>query len=84
MGDHTDQTEPSAYSMTASEATSLYDLRRTWGDRYVIGYTDGGPWRAARMGNALEAFTADTAEELRRAIQEDYAAWQKDARQAQS
>jgi hypothetical protein len=84
VGDHTEPAEPSAYSMTASEASSLYELRRIWGDRYVIGYTYGGPWRAARMGNALEAFTTDTPEELRCVIQADYTTWQAEARKHQS
>jgi hypothetical protein len=69
--------------MTASEATSLYDLRRIWGDRYVIGYTTGGPWRAARVGNALEVVTADDAEQLRGLIMQDYSQWQNEARRHQ-
>lgn len=81
MSDHT---EPTAYEMTPSEATSLWDLRRIWGDRYIVGYTTAGPWRAARIGNALECFTADTAEELRKLISEDYAVWEREARKAQS
>jgi hypothetical protein len=89
-----DHTEPTAYNMTASEATSLYDLRRIWGDRYRISFT-GGVWRACRLGNlaachyrdqptALKVVTADSDDNLRKWINEDYAQWQQAARRHNS
>jgi hypothetical protein len=70
--------------MSQAEMSSLFELRRIWEDRYIIGFTVGGSWRAARVGNALKSFTADTPEELRGFIQEDYAIWQQEARRQNS
>jgi hypothetical protein len=72
------------HGMTQDEASALFHLRCTWGDRYQVSYS-GDVWRAARLGAFADfSLTGDTAEELQGLIGEDYATWQAGARRQQS
>jgi hypothetical protein len=59
--------------MTSEDATTLFHLRGCWGDAYRIVLTDG-VWAAQRIG-ATVVLTADTGQELRDLMQDDYGAW---------
>jgi hypothetical protein len=65
--------------MTAADATTLYDIRRIWEDRYKIDFMDG-VWQACRLVGGISILTADTPDQLRGQIREDYRAWQDAAR----
>jgi hypothetical protein len=70
------------YDMTGEEATALFHLRCIWGDRYGISFTNK-QWKAHRLGTGAPwNITADTAEELRSRIGEDFRQWQIEARKA--
>jgi hypothetical protein len=78
----TDQpTAEDRYGMSASDATTLYDLRRQFGDAYHIPVPGTAGWRAWRLGNALWTLKADDAEELRMKLREDLVKWRKEDRQ---
>lgn len=71
MQDHTD--------MTREEATTLDALRMLWQGWYQTDVTDG-VWTAYRVSGALVRFSADSGQELRFKISEDYARWQQQSR----
>ncbi len=50
--------------MTAADATTLYDIRRIWTDRYKIDFIDG-VWQARQLGGGISILTADTPDQLR-------------------
>ena len=60
--------------MTSEEATALFRLRYQWQDTYAIALRDG-VWTASRCDDPTTVLTADTAPELRRLMQDDYADW---------
>jgi hypothetical protein len=64
-------------------ASALYDLRRTWEDRYKIEIIDG-VWQACRLGGGISIITADTPHQLAGLVREDHTAWQAAARRQQS
>lgn len=66
--------------VTAEDATTLFELKRIWGDRYKIAVSDDGTWYASRQGDSLNIITADSGPELRGLISEDYAVWARGAR----
>jgi hypothetical protein len=69
-----------SHGMTGEEATLLWHLRCTWGDRYGISFSNK-VWRAHRLGmGAPFNITADSAESLRNLIGEDFRVWQIEAR----
>ena len=70
------------HHMSAADATALYDLRRTWEDRYKIEIIDG-VWQACRLGGGISIITADTPHQLAGLVREDYATWQAEARRQQ-
>jgi hypothetical protein len=74
-----DLTEDPGKHMTAADATTLYDIRRIWEDRYKIDFMDG-VWQACRLVGGISILTADTPDQLRGQIREDYRAWQDAAR----
>ena len=74
-----DPMEDPRQHMTAADATTLYDIRRIWTDRYKIDFIDG-VWQACRLGGGISILTADTPDQLRGQIREDYRAWQAAAR----
>jgi hypothetical protein len=67
--------------VTSEEATTLWELRCRWGDAYRVTLADG-VWAANRLANSTVVLTADTGEELRQAIRDDYAAWLRAGGQA--
>jgi hypothetical protein len=70
------------HGMSAEDATALFHLRCTWGDRYGVSFTNK-VWRAHRLGlGAPWNITATTAEELRNRIGEDFRQWQIESRKA--
>jgi hypothetical protein len=71
------------HPMSAADATALYDLRRTWEDRYKIEIIDG-IWQACRLGGGISIITADTPHQLAGLVREDHTAWQAATRGQQS
>lgn len=69
--------------MSKEDATSLWTLRVHWEGRYHIALVDG-VWRAKRCTDVTKVLTADTATELRTAMQDDYAEWMSAGRRDQS
>ena len=68
--------------MSAEDATALFQMRCTWGDRYGISYSNK-QWQAHRLGQGAPFnITASTANELNNKIGEDYRVWQIEARKA--
>jgi hypothetical protein len=68
------------HGMSQEDATSLFQMRCIWGDRYGISYS-GGQWKAHRLGNGAPFnITASTADELNNHIGEDYRQWVAEAR----
>ena len=69
------------HGMSQEEATALFHLRAVWQDRYLINFS-GNVWRASRLGTfAKFNILAKTPEELRELVGEDYADWQREARE---
>jgi hypothetical protein len=58
--------------MTSEEATDLLRLQGLWRDAYAISLSDG-VWAAHRHDAPAAILTADTALELQRLMQDDYA-----------
>jgi hypothetical protein len=63
----------SDHSISASDATSLWQLRVQWEDVYAISFRDG-TWSASPFSRRTHLITADTAFGLREAMRADYAA----------
>jgi hypothetical protein len=57
--------------MTRDEQAALADLGFHRGDAYAISVSDG-VWRAHAFDRPADVLTADTADELRLLIREDY------------
>lgn len=64
-----------AAGLTRSEASELADLKFHWDEAYSISWIDG-VYRAARMSEPSVVLTADSCDELRQQIRDDYAGWQ--------
>ncbi len=79
MQDRTGQTSEDRYGMSSEDATTLFELRRIYEHTHKITLADG-VWRASWMGNSLITFTADSGQELRSLLGQDYAAWAQEAR----
>jgi hypothetical protein len=63
---------PHHRTISASDATSLWELRAHWQDIYFIALNDG-TWRASPCADRTKILTADTAMGLKVMMQEDYA-----------
>jgi hypothetical protein len=57
--------------MTRDEQGDLADLGFHWGEAYSISVSDG-VWRAHAFDRPADVLTADTADELRLLIRQDY------------
>lgn len=71
--------------MSTADASALFNLRLAWEDRYKIDFKSAdGVWSACRLGGGVSVLTADTPEQLRELIGQDYQHWQAEARRQQS
>ena len=66
--------------MSAEDASALLHLQSLWHDRYNVDVADGGTWSASRQGAIDQVIKAESGQQLRHKISEDYAAWQAQAR----
>ena len=66
--------EPQAAAVRTAEGNALRALQLGWGAFYMIGHDDERGWWAARRGRVGKLIRADTPEELRAAMAEDYRA----------
>ncbi len=76
-----DRGSPVISEMSTKDRTDLFDLRKVYGDRYLIRVPDGG-WKARRLCEGYEKkwLTEPTADKLALIIQEDLAGWREESR----
>jgi hypothetical protein len=67
-------TEVAMRALTRSEQSELNDLAWHWEEAYRVHF-DGDVLVADRIGEPAHVFTAETADELRELLREDYAEW---------
>ena len=61
-------------ALTRGEASALNDIAWHWENAYVVSGEDG-VFTATRVGQPDHVLTAETPDQLRRKIRNDYSAW---------
>ena len=62
------------HDLSTEDATLLFELKRLWQDKYLLGVNDDGVWWAQRLTGAVK-ITADSGAQLRPQIAQDAIRW---------